>query len=117
MNTATRCAYTALTLSPARASHTRQLPGGASCDPGLFFSLGARHSGPGAAAGLNPPSPSASRRYSHSGACPDPCRPAAGGIMTDPVRIASVFAPKSNSPGGLLPGAFRGRARDGRSHL
>ena len=40
MNTATRCAYTALTLSPARASHTRQLPGGALCDPGLFFPLG-----------------------------------------------------------------------------
>lgn len=67
MNTATRCAYTARTLSPARTSHTRQLPGGASCDPGLFFSLGARHSGPGAAAGLNPPSPSASRRYSNPG--------------------------------------------------
>ena len=67
MNTATRCAYTARSLSPARASHTRQLPGGASCDPGLFFSLGARHSGPGAAAGLNPPSPSASRRNSNPG--------------------------------------------------
>lgn len=53
----------------------------------------------------------------HSGACPDPCRPAAGGSMTDPVRIASSSLPKPNSPGGLLPGAFRGRARDGRSHL
>lgn len=40
MNTATRCAYTARSFSPARASHTRQLPGGALCDPGLFFPLG-----------------------------------------------------------------------------
>ena len=45
MNTATRCAYTALTLSPARASHTRQLPGGALCDPGLFFPLGVERGG------------------------------------------------------------------------
>jgi len=67
MNTATRCAYTALTLSPARASHTRQLPGGASCDPGLFFNLGARHSGPGAAAGPSPIHPAASRRNTYPG--------------------------------------------------
>ena len=49
MNTATRCAYTALTLSPARASHTRQLPGGASCDPVLFFPLGVLPASGGAA--------------------------------------------------------------------
>ena len=67
MNTATRCAYTARTLSPARASHTRQLPGGASCDPGSFFLPSPRHLGPGAAAGPNSPSPSASRRYSNPG--------------------------------------------------
>jgi hypothetical protein len=65
MNTATRCAYTALTLSPARASHTRQLPGGASRDPGLFFPLGVLPAS-SAAAG---PSPflAASRRNSYPG--------------------------------------------------
>ncbi len=63
MNTATRCAYTALTLSPARASHTRQLPGGASSDPGPFFPLGALPAS-SAAAGRSP-SLDASRRNTY----------------------------------------------------
>ena len=54
MNTATRCAYTARSFSPARASHTRQLPGGALCDPGLFFPLGVLPAS-SAAAGPSPP--------------------------------------------------------------
>ena len=65
MNTATRCAYTARSFSPARASHTRQLPGGASRDPGLFLPLGVLPAS-SAAAG---PSPflAASRRNSYPG--------------------------------------------------
>ncbi len=65
MNTATRCAYTARSFSPARASHTRQLPGGALCDPGLFFPLGVL---PASSAAAGPsPSTAASRRNTYPG--------------------------------------------------
>ena len=65
MNTATRCAYTARSFSPARASHTRQLPGGALCDPGLFFPLGVL---PASSAAAGPsPSLAASRRNTYPG--------------------------------------------------
>ena len=66
MNTATRCAYTARSFSPARASHTRQLPGGALCDPGLFFPLGVLPAS-SAAAGPSPIHPAASRRNTYPG--------------------------------------------------